>query len=54
MNFVKGGHTNRYIASSLKKSPDTIKYHLKKIYKKLGVGNRVLAINKYDELINPK
>ncbi|MBN2634563.1 MAG: helix-turn-helix transcriptional regulator [Bacteroidales bacterium] len=54
MNFVKRGHTNKYIASSLNKSTDTIKYHLKRIYRKLGAENRVRAINKYNELINPK
>ena len=47
--LVKGGLTNDSIAIVLGKSPDTIKYHLKKIYKKLGAGNRVEAINKFNE-----
>ncbi|HUW93959.1 MAG TPA: LuxR C-terminal-related transcriptional regulator [Bacteroidales bacterium] len=54
MLLLKGGLTNNSIATVLGKSPNTIKYHLKKIYKKLGVGNRVEAINKYSELIHSK
>jgi DNA-binding CsgD family transcriptional regulator len=52
--LLKGGLTNNSIATVLEKSPDTIKYHLKNIYKKLGVGNRVEAINKFNELIKIK
>ena len=54
MLLLKGGLTNRSIATVLDKSPDTIKYHLKKIYKKVGAGNRIEAINKFNELINTK
>jgi two-component system nitrate/nitrite response regulator NarP len=52
--LIKGGLTNNSIACVLNKSPNTIKYHLKKIYKKLGVGNKIEAINKYNELIKIK
>lgn len=48
--LIKGGLTNKTIATVLEKSPDTIKYHLKKIYKKLGAGNRVEVINKFNEI----
>ena len=54
MLLLKGGLTNRSIATVLDKSPDTIKYHLKKIYKKVGAGNRIEAINKFNEIINNK
>ncbi|MFO7575018.1 MAG: helix-turn-helix transcriptional regulator [Bacteroidales bacterium] len=47
--LVKAGLTNNSIASILGKSPDTIKYHLKKIYRKLGASNRIEAINKFNE-----
>lgn len=52
--LIKGGLTNKTIAIVLGKSPNTIKYHLKKIYKKLGTGNKIEAINKYNELIQTK
>jgi len=51
---MKGGLTNNSIANVLNKSPNTIKYHLKKIYKKLRAGNKIEAINKYNELIQTK
>lgn len=54
MLLMKGGLINNEIASVLEKSPDTIKYHLKKIYRKLDAGNRVEAINKFNETINTK
>ena len=50
LDLVKLGLTNNTIASILGKSPDTIKYHLKKLYRKLGAGNRIEAINKFNEL----
>lgn len=52
--LIKGGITNNNIANVLGKSPNTIKYHLKKIYKKLGAGNKIEAINKYNEIIQTK
>lgn len=54
MLLMKGGLINNEIASVLEKSPDTIKYHLKKIYRKLDAGNRVEAINKFNKIINNK
>lgn len=55
MLLIKGGLINKEVASVLDKSPDTVKYHLKKIYRKLGAGNRVEAINKFnDTIINKK
>jgi LuxR family maltose regulon positive regulatory protein len=49
--LVREGMTNKGIAAVVGKSQDTIKYHLKKIYKTLGADNRVKAINKYNELL---
>jgi two-component system nitrate/nitrite response regulator NarL len=45
--LIRGGLTINTISIVLGRSPNTIKYHLKKIYKKLDAGNRIQAINKY-------
>jgi DNA-binding NarL/FixJ family response regulator len=52
--LLKGGLTNNSIAGVLEKSPDTIKYHLKKIYRKLNAKNRIEAINKFNKIMNIK
>jgi len=49
MLLIKGGLINEEVASVLGKSPGTVKYHLRKIYRKLGAGNRVEAINKFND-----
>jgi len=54
MLLIKGGLINKEVASVLEKSPDTIKYHLKKIYRKLDAENRIEAINKFNETIKIK
>ena len=54
LDLVKLGLTNNTIASILGKSHDTIKYHLKKLYRKLGAGHRIEAINKFNELMITK
>jgi LuxR family maltose regulon positive regulatory protein len=54
MLLIKGGLISKEVASVLEKSPDTVKYHLKKIYRKLGAGNRVEAINKFNDIIKNK
>jgi DNA-binding CsgD family transcriptional regulator len=51
MLLIKGGLINEEVASVLGKSPDTVKYHLRKIYRKLDAGNRVEAINKFNDTI---
>jgi DNA-binding NarL/FixJ family response regulator len=54
MLLIKGGLVNKEVASVLEKSPDTVKYHLKKIYRKLGACNRVEAISKFNDTIKNK
>jgi len=46
MALVRQGYTNRQIAGLLKISEQTVKNHLSSVYIKLGVFNRVSAINK--------
>lgn len=43
--LLVNGITNREIAGRLFVSENTVKFHLKNIYSKLGVGNRLQAIN---------
>lgn len=48
--LLREGYTNQKISMELGISSNTVKYHLKKIYKKFGVANRVEAINKFNEI----
>ncbi len=48
--FLASGVSNREMASRLFVSENTIKFHLKNIYSKLGVGSRVQAIASAGEL----
>jgi DNA-binding CsgD family transcriptional regulator len=54
MLLIKGGLISKEVASVLGKSPDTVKYHLNKIYRKLGADNRVEAISKFNDTIKIK
>ena len=48
--FLANGVSNREMASRLFVSENTIKFHLKNIYSKLGVGSWVQAIASAGEL----
>ena len=41
------GHTNAQLAEEFKISANTVKFHLKNLYEKMGVGNRTEAVVKY-------
>ncbi len=47
LHLLKTGMSNRKISSELGVSVNTVKYHLKRIYKKLNAQNRIEAINKF-------
>ncbi|WP_372755422.1 response regulator transcription factor [Labilibaculum sp.] len=50
MLMIKAGYSNKKISQKTSISLNTVKYHLKRIYKKLQVQNRVEAINKFSAL----
>lgn len=49
LQLLQKGFSNEKISKETGISVNTVKYHLKCIYKKLQVGNRVEAINKFRE-----
>jgi len=46
IKLLEKGFSNKRISSQLKKSENTVKFHLKNIYKKLKVKNRGEAVYK--------
>jgi LuxR family maltose regulon positive regulatory protein len=44
------GQSNRDMAQSLGMAPDTVKWHLKNIFGKLGVANRTQAVLRLQEI----
>lgn len=44
LTLLAGGHTNPDIGRRLYLSPETVKTHVRRIYKKLGVGDRASAV----------
>jgi LuxR family maltose regulon positive regulatory protein len=45
LRLISRGHSNKRIAAVLEVSPETVKSHVKNIFVKLGVDNRVQAVN---------
>jgi LuxR family maltose regulon positive regulatory protein len=50
MLMLKKGFSNQKISQETGISVNTVKYHLKRIYKKLQAQNRVEAINKFNSI----
>lgn len=49
-SFLMRAYSNRQLAQSLAMAPDTVKWHLKNIFGKLGVSNRTEAVLKLKEI----
>jgi len=49
LRHLQQGLTNKMISHQTDVSINTVKFHLKNIYRKFGVNNRVSAINKFNE-----
>ncbi|MBW6492232.1 MAG: helix-turn-helix transcriptional regulator [Lentimicrobium sp.] len=52
--LLQGGNSNQAISEATGISVNTVKYHLKKIYKKLHARNRIEAINNFNKKIKNK
>jgi LuxR family maltose regulon positive regulatory protein len=50
LKLLKKGFSNERISKETGITVNTVKFHLKKIYKKLRVMNRIQAINKYNKI----
>lgn len=50
LQLLKTGLSNKKISEKTGISENTVKFHLKKIYKKLHAKNRVDAINKFNKI----
>lgn len=48
--LLGAGHSNRDLAQTLGMAPDTVKWHLKNIFGKLGVANRTQAVLRLQEI----
>lgn len=49
--LIAGGLTNKEIASSLNITGETVKFHIRNVYRKLGANNRVQALQRAKELM---
>jgi DNA-binding NarL/FixJ family response regulator len=50
--LIAQGRANGEIATELALSPNTIKFHVRAVYARLGVHNRVEAANRYTQMTN--
>lgn len=53
LSCVSRGQTNAQIAASLYVSPLTVKTHLQRVYRKLGVRNRAEAASRALRMLDP-
>ena len=49
--LMSQGYSNQTISDETGKSVNTVKYHLKNIYKKLGAKNRIEALNNFNKIL---
>jgi len=54
LELLNKGFSNKRISGEIGITVNTVKFHLKKIYKKLDADNRVQAIIKFNELVTHK
>ena len=52
LGLLGKGFSNKKISGEIGVTVNTVKFHLKKIYKKLDAINRVQAINKFNKIMN--
>lgn len=50
LRLLSAGHSNRDMARALGMAPDTVKWHLKNIFGKLGVANRTQAVLRLQQI----
>jgi DNA-binding NarL/FixJ family response regulator len=50
--LIAEGRCNEEIAAELRLSPNTVKFHVRALYARLGVHNRVAAANRYAQMTN--
>jgi len=54
LGLLQQGYSNQKISIEMGISVNTVKYHLKRIYKKLRAGNRIEAINNFCKTLKNK
>ena len=52
LGLIAQGRCNEEIAAELELSPNTVKFHIRALYSRLGVRNRVEAANQYAQMTN--
>lgn len=52
LSMIAKGRGNEEIAAELELSPNTVKFHVRALYSRLGVRNRVEAANQYAQMTN--